>query len=206
MKILKKIIKSFLSIFGYKLISNEQLSKMVRPSAEKILGREFHEILYKINTIPELFGGRGFRANYTMYNSIKYILDNKIEGDIVECGVFKGRSTAIIMETLIKNNAFNKNIYLYDTFEGMTQGSDIDYQINASENSYYKSINQKKTMPKGYNSYSIEKVKKNLENLKYPSQKTFYIKGNVLETLKFNLPKKISLLHLDTDFYDSSLI
>ena len=205
MKFFKKSIKSIISKFGYRLISNEQLSKMVKPSAEKILGKEFHEILHKVNSIHELYGGRGFSSSYSLYNSLKYVIENKIEGDLVECGVFKGRSTAVMMETLIKNNSFSKNIYLYDTFEGMTKGSEIDYQINKSNNSYYKSINQKKTMTEGYNSYPIEMVKKNLEKFNYPSEKTIFVKGSVLKTLKNNLPNKISLLHLDTDFYDSSL-
>ena len=51
--------------------------------------------------------------------SIKYILENNIEGVIVECGVEFGRFEKIWINELIKNNTL-RDIYLYDTFAGLT--------------------------------------------------------------------------------------
>ena len=66
--------------------------------------------------------------NYTMTSperifglieAVKYISKHSIEGDIVECGVWKGGSMMAIAETLLQMNDTKRNLYLYDTFEGM---------------------------------------------------------------------------------------
>ena len=51
------------------------------------------------------------------FKSLKYIIDNKIHGDLVECGVYKGRMIATMIETLSFYGVKDKKIYLYDTFE-----------------------------------------------------------------------------------------
>ena len=50
-------------------------------------------------------------------------------------------------------------------------------------------------------------MKDNLKNFEYDEDKIVFVKGDVMKTLKENnVPNNISLLRLDTDFYDSSLI
>ena len=45
---------------------------------------------------------------------------NKIEGAIVECGVYKGGAIMWMIE-IQKKYHDNRKIYLYDTFDGMTE-------------------------------------------------------------------------------------
>jgi hypothetical protein len=59
-------------------------------------------------------------------NAIKYILSNNIEGVIVECGVYEGEFEHIWINELMKNNQI-RDIYLYDTFEGLTEPCEYDY-------------------------------------------------------------------------------
>jgi hypothetical protein len=51
-------------------------------------------------------------------DAIHYILENNIEGAIVECGVESGNFEHIWIEELMKKNQL-RDIYLYDTFEGL---------------------------------------------------------------------------------------
>ncbi|NBW13001.1 MAG: hypothetical protein EBR82_33770 [Caulobacteraceae bacterium] len=53
---------------------------------------------------------------------------------------------------------------------------------------------------------SLEEVQTNLSNSKFDTSNIYYIKGDVSETLQDykNIPTKISLLRLDTDWYDST--
>ena len=48
-------------------------------------------------------------------DAIRYILENNIDGDIVECGVESGTFEYIWITELMKNNT-TRDIYLYDTF------------------------------------------------------------------------------------------
>jgi len=54
------------------------------------------------------------------------------------------------------------------------------------------------------NTNSLEEVKKNVLSLKYNTNKIHFIKGKVEDTLPKNNHKKVSLLRLDTDWYEST--
>ena len=58
------------------------------------------------------------------YISIKYIASNKIDGDFVEAGVFKG-GNLILMNYLNNKLTLSKKIFAYDTFEGMPEQTKI---------------------------------------------------------------------------------
>jgi hypothetical protein len=47
--------------------------------------------------------------------AITYILENNIEGVIVECGVYEGHFEHLWINELQRNNAV-RDIYMYDTF------------------------------------------------------------------------------------------
>ena len=57
---------------------------------------------------------------YALYKSVEYIIKNEIPGDFIECGVWRGGSSMIIAQTLIKFHATNRRLVLFDTFEGMS--------------------------------------------------------------------------------------
>ena len=57
--------------------------------------------------------------------SCKYVKFNKIEGDFVETGIWRGGSS-IVAKYIFQDS---KKMYLYDTFDGMTEPSDFDYRI-----------------------------------------------------------------------------
>ena len=70
------------------------------------------------------------RANqWSIIQSLKYIKNKNIDGDIVECGVYKGGSLLLILKILEILN-LNKKVYGYDTFElGFDKLSEKDTDI-----------------------------------------------------------------------------
>jgi hypothetical protein len=50
----------------------------------------------------------------------------------------------------------------------------------------------------------IDEVRKNVFNTGYPEEKIHFIKGKVEDTIPRDIPKKIALLRLDTDWYEST--
>lgn len=134
-----------------------------------------------------------------LFDSLEYIKNNNIIGDYVECGVWKGGNILGILKYLEYYQNFNNDIYLYDTFSGMTTPEEIDVDLNS---------NKAKDILQNVLCYSsLEEVKNNLSisNI-YPKEKIKFIVGDVCKTLdiKENLPDKISLLRLDTDWYSST--
>jgi|TARA_B110000858_G_scaffold104967_1_gene120063 O-methyltransferase len=148
--------------------------------------------------------------NYTMtnpkrifylYNAINHIINNNIKGDIVECGVWRGGSIMTIALTLIENKITDKNILLYDTFTGMSIPTNNDY-LFSDKSKLAKNLIEKDEYLKCIS--SISEVKKNIFKTNYPKKKFKFIVGDVKETLKKKIPQKISLLRLDTDWYEST--
>jgi O-methyltransferase len=134
----------------------------------------------------------------SLFESLEYIRINNIEGDFVECGVWKGGNILGMMEYLSHYNITDRNIWLYDTFNGMTdpEEEDIDFN-NTRANDIIDNIR----------CYSnLEEVKMNLSASNLPKDLLVYVIGDICETLNYqkNIPKKISILRLDTDWYKST--
>lgn len=134
-----------------------------------------------------------------LYESVVYINKNSIQGSYVECGVYKGGSVMNMALTQLTFPTLT-HIYLYDTFEGMSPHTDFDVNYRGVSASKILKIPSKMCIA------SIDEVKKNLRLTDYPQEFLHFRKGDVAVTLKENAPEKISLLRLDTDWYESTKI
>jgi O-methyltransferase len=140
---------------------------------------------------------------YAFYQATKYIIQNNIAGDIVECGVWKGGSSMVSALTLLKSNSADRDIYLYDTYEGMTDPSEKD--VSFDNKSAKKNWDLKRQVDNKIFCYStLEEVQTNLFSTGYPKGEIHFVKGKVEETIPSVLPNKIAILRLDTDWYEST--
>lgn len=143
---------------------------------------------------------------YATLSAVKYIVKNKIEGDMVECGVWRGGNSMVIAKTLCDLNETNRNIYLFDTFEGMTRPTIMDFDhLGSTAQSQLNNSNKEE----GNNIWciaGIDDVRSNMFLTEYPQSQIHFIKGDVAETLEnnSNIPAKISIIRLDTDWYEST--
>ncbi|MDH3413165.1 MAG: TylF/MycF family methyltransferase [Gammaproteobacteria bacterium] len=99
-----------------------------------------------------------------------------IEGDFVECGVFRGFSFAVIADYL-EFGKLDKTLYLYDTFEGIPE----KYNSENRDAPEYAAP--------GIHEGVVQRFSR------YPNVRI--VKGIVPETFADAAPEKISLLHLD---------
>ena len=142
---------------------------------------------------------------------IDYVIDCKIDGVLVECGVQGGRIEKIWIDKLKQRNE-ERDIYMYDTFTGLTVPSERDVGINNE----FQTAEQVLDVWRHHNSNGVntwcyaplEKVVNDLLQMNYPFHKLHFIKGDVRKTLldKKNIPDKIAILRLDTDWYDSTKV
>lgn len=146
-------------------------------------------------------------------DAIKYILKNNIEGVIIECGVDSGDFEHAWIGELMKHNE-TRDIYMYDTFSGLTKPGEFDYTSEKAtlyqmdKNTVFNTWSNQIITDNinGWCFTPLYRVKDRLNATGYPQNKLHYIVGDILETLKIesNIPDKIAILRLDTDWYESS--
>ncbi|MFZ4542601.1 MAG: TylF/MycF/NovP-related O-methyltransferase [Saprospiraceae bacterium] len=140
---------------------------------------------------------------YALVNAVEYIAKNEIKGDIVECGVWKGGSTMAAAYSLLNYRDSNRQLFLYDTFEGMSEPTEVDKHFDG--NMAEDLLNSADKIKDQIWCYStLDEVKVNMEKTKYPASRVRYIKGKVEDTIPANLPGEIAILRLDTDWYEST--
>lgn len=137
--------------------------------------------------------------------AVKHTLENNIAGDIVECGVWRG-GNALIAAELNSRYGNPKRIFLYDTFLGMTEPGSSDKDAVAGIAASQKFADQQK---QGYNNWcfaSLSEVEENFSRRGLLSDRIVFVPGDVSTTLlrESNLPGEISVLRLDTDWYEST--
>lgn len=200
-KYLKKYIKKKLYEYGYEIKKNSDIKEFnfVELSEDEInLVKKVYYSKYSMTSVPRLVA---------TLKACKYVVDENIDGDFVECGVWRG-GNAIIAKKIFEKMGSKKKLYLFDTFTGMTEPSEFDKDFVKNEDARDKYFyNQEKNFNKWCYA-SIDDVKKNIKDICKNIDDINFIKGDVKNTLQNekNLPKKISVLRLDTDWYESTLI
>ena len=126
-------------------------------------------------------------------------------GDFVECGVAKGGSMMAVAYTLLELGVRDRELYLYDTFEGMPEPDDFD-RGRFGEPAHRRWRKRRDAAGNStWINHSIDEVRHNLARTGYPERRVHFIKGKVEETLPTAAPAgAIALLRLDTDWYAST--
>jgi len=140
--------------------------------------------------------------------SCKYILENNLDGDFVECGVWRG-GNSIVAAWMFKLYNSNKKVYLYDTFQGMTPPTKMDIELNGKRTASEKLAEEELIKDRGFAQNvwcyaSLDDVKNNFSKAGLLSANVEFIQGDVLQTLDQTIPDRIAVLRLDTDWYEST--
>jgi predicted O-methyltransferase YrrM len=136
-----------------------------------------------------------------LWNSVEKVVEYGLEGDFLEAGVYKGGSSMLMAYALMHLKQ-DKRIYLLDTFTGMTKPTERDVKA-LKGNTYFDKWEE--CQKDGYTDWcygSLEEVKENMSRTGY--ENVVYVKGDVCKTVPHDKVKKLSLLRLDTDFYEST--
>ena len=140
-----------------------------------------------------------------LLNAIKYLVINKIEGDIVECGVWRGGSMMAAAYALQELGDTSRHIHLFDTYEGMTPPTEKDVTFTGEKADDILKHTPKREGPGNtWCVASIEDVRQNMFSTGYPQDRIHFIKGRVEDTIPASAPANIALLRLDTDWYEST--
>ncbi len=162
---------------------NGELSQLYKQSLKSTLsGKKPDDDIYK-------------QLRYlSLIQLVKYICSQNLSGDIAECGSFQGHSAHIIA-TLLKQNNINKQLHIFDSFEGLSRRNE-EFDLaknNLSEEAITEEIGRFK--------FSLEGLKENLREFNFIK----YYKGWIPERFHEIEDKRFCFVHIDLDLYDPIL-
>lgn len=192
---IKKFIRKQLNKRGYDVI---------KLNSSKQWPVDFEDIHKKIIEKIQPYTMTGQERIFGLIEAVRYLVKNRIKGDIVECGVWRGGSMLAIADLLVEMNDTSHDLYLFDTFEGMPSPSenDISYTNQKAEELLLPNVDRTEDLIWAYSSLDVVRQTMSLSN--YPPDKIHYIKGKVEDTIPLDLIDNICLLRLDTDWYEST--
>ena len=164
-----------------------------------------NEEFWQIYALCKPFTMTSIERMFSLYTSVDYVLSSNIEGAFVECGVWRGGSSMLIAKMLSNRKVTDRKIYLYDTYEGMSEPTDNDVSFKGADAKVLLRESEDNKETSVWCLAGLDDVKANLKSTNYKENNISFIKGKVEDTLPQNKPQeKIALLRLDTDWYEST--
>jgi O-methyltransferase len=148
--------------------------------------------------------GAGAEAPWALYQSIEYLVRNRIPGDIVECGVWSGGSMLLAALALQHFGDTSRRIWLYDTFAGNPRPEAVDARWDGVP-ALPTWEHYQQTGGRWCFGGTQEHVRRVVTSSGYPAEQFVFVEGLVEDTLPAQRPDTIGLLRLDTDLYRSTL-
>jgi hypothetical protein len=187
----KRAIKRAVRRVGFDLVRHE-------------LPRDFDEELAATIRVVQRFTMTTPELLEALVRSVRWICDNGIAGAVVECGVWRGGSMMAVARTLLEHGDL-RELYLFDTFSGMTAPGPNDLRSDGKTAHEALSIDVPGAASiADFARADLTEVKRNMATTAYPPDRIRYIKGNVEDTIPSQAPPRIALLRLDTDWYEST--
>lgn len=136
-----------------------------------------------------------------------HVVANDIPGAFVESGVWMGGSIMAAAHTLVKLGVTDRDLYLYDTFEGLPEPGEHDGIAGADQSieEIYATL-QAGTGDTPYLEAPTDTVRANVALTGYPLERVHTIPGMVEDTIPSSAPDQVAFLRLDTDFYSSTKV
>jgi O-methyltransferase len=117
-----------------------------------------------------------------------------LEGDVCEFGVAQGATSALLANEIAGST---KNLWLFDSFQGLPKPTDRDVLINDISNA--GSIEAYE----GGMAIPVEAVQARLCEIGFPPTRVKIVPGFIEDTLRsVDLPNKVSFAYVDLDFYN----
>jgi hypothetical protein len=140
---------------------------------------------------------------FSVIQSVRYVSQAGLPGAFVECGVWRGGSMMAAALTLLQLNRQDIDLYLFDTYEGMSEPTALDVDL-AGKSAVPRYSRAKAKSGSKWCRASVEDVRANLAGTGYDPGRVRLIKGLVEDTIPSSAPSAISILRLDTDWYEST--
>lgn len=136
----------------------------------------------------------------------RHVVERNVAGDFVECGVWRG-GNSIIATHVFRNLGSTRDVWLFDTFAGMTEPTAVDVNYRG-EHADAKFRVTRRGNGSDWCYAPLEEVQANFAARGLLGPQVRFVQGDVAQTLARTeqLPQSIAVLRLDTDWYESTKI
>ena len=144
-----------------------------------------------------------------LIDAVRYCVRRGVPGAFVECGVWRGGSVLTMIQVLQELGVEDRDIHLFDTFEGMTAPTEHDtspLDPPALETWEQAEADGERPWSGLFASEVFDEaaVRELLIGTGYPAECLQFVRGPVEQTLPAASPERVALLRLDTDWYEST--
>jgi O-methyltransferase len=139
---------------------------------------------------------------FALILATRYVVDHGIPGSIVECGVWRGGSMQAVARTLLARGVTDRDLHLFDTFEGMPPPTQHDRRFDGKPAA--ELLASRARTENVWAVASLDDVREGMTDTGYPGARTHFHPGMVEATVPEHAPDRIAILRLDTDWYDST--
>jgi O-methyltransferase len=149
----------------------------------------------------------GFARLQGLVDAVRYVERSSVPGAFAECGVWRGGSVLGMLLTLQDEGTEDRDVYLYDTFEGMTQPTEQDVShLEQPALETWRSAEAEGEQAWGWllGDFDENGVRNTVLSSGYPEARVHFVRGRVEETIPGTMPERLALLRLDTDWYEST--
>jgi hypothetical protein len=193
---MKRIVKAALAGAGWELARTADRQSQALAD----LSESDRQIVARVDP----FTMTSFERRASLLGAVEHVVKHRIEGDIVECGVWRGGSMMAVALALMARGDTSRHLYLYDTFEGMSEPTEHDRALSGE--SAQAQLDRTERDHPLWAVASLDDVKATMAQTGYPADRIHYVQGKVEDTIPGTLPAgRIALLRLDTDWYESTL-
>jgi hypothetical protein len=142
---------------------------------------------------------------YALIQAVRYVSRHDIPGDVVECGVWRGGSMQAVARTLMAHGDTARDLHLFDTYEGMPPPSERDTRRQDERTAAELMATESRQDSLVWAVATLDDVQDGMAQVGYPAERVHFVKGKVEDTIPEHAPEQISILRLDTDWYESTV-
>ena len=197
---LKSLVRKALAARGKVIIRKSELDNRIADIPKETLAIYRQVQPFTLTSLERVAG---------LVDATRYVVEANIPGSIVECGVWRAGSSMCMALTQLGSSRTPREMYLFDTFEGMPDASDAD--VDYLDRVASEILTRERGLAPDQRKQSLflacsplDEVQRNMEATRYPAHLIHYVKGRVEETVPSQAPATIALLRLDTDWYEST--
>jgi O-methyltransferase len=141
---------------------------------------------------------------FALYQAVGHVHRAGVEGDVVECGVWRGGSSMLAALRLLELDDAERTLWLFDTFDGMPEPGAHDVDPTGASMAAEWSRHRDRPDDAVFAYAGLDEVRRAMASTGYPESRLQFVRGQVEQTIPASAPERIAVLRLDTDWYEST--
>lgn len=138
----------------------------------------------------------GVRRLQNVRRLCERVLEDGIEGDLIETGIWRGGACILMRGILAAHGDSGRKVYCADSFQGLPTPKPEQWPADAGDKHHeFKEL-----------AISLDEVTENFRKFGLLDDQVVFLKGWFSETLPTLTGKRFSLLRLDGDMYESTMV